>query len=110
MKKFFLLPILVLFIGCLASNNVDNSITNGTSSEEICYTGPMDLTVNMKTVDNYETVRLSDNSDRIIFLDNVGNYTFKNNDGVTFIKVSPNRAFVEFVPGRKIELKAISCN
>ncbi|WP_180039447.1 MULTISPECIES: hypothetical protein [unclassified Acinetobacter] len=88
-----------------------NDIAIAQDEQVIHFTGPQDLTIELKTKDNFETAQLTDNSDRVYELkravsgsgvrlanDQGVSIHFKNFNGV-------NEGTVELVKDKPIEIK-----
>lgn len=111
MKKILiLLATLTFFVACSKeTGNQELVLDDNIIPAELCYVGPHDLTISIKTKDNFKTVEMQDNSERIFTLVNNGLDKFTNENGVTFVKLPKKVAYAELVPGKKIALKEIKC-
>lgn len=71
------------------------------------FTGPYDLTLTLKTKDNFATATMTDNSDRSFELKeavSASGMKLANQDGVS-IHIKNGEGVVELVPGKPINIK-----
>lgn len=86
------------------------------ANQEIHFTGPNDLTLTLRTTDNFETAELTDNSEEIRQLKRVisgSGIRLANDAGVSIhFKESNgvNEGTVELVKGKPIEVKEFKAN
>lgn len=111
MKKVLLfLTISALFVACSKeAGNQELVLDDNIIPAELCYVGSHDLTINVKTKNNFKTIEMQDNSERIFTLTNNGVNKFTNDQGIVFVKLPKGKAYAELVPGKKIALKEIKC-
>lgn len=75
-------------------------------TQVINFVGPMDLTIQLKSSDNFETATLADNSDRVIYLKAAvsgSGVRLANDDGVS-IHFKNGEGVVEFVKDKPISI------
>lgn len=114
MKHLLILPLVAIaLLGCNAtqgtkpSTTIKDKVVAKINTKVVHFVGPMDLTLQLKSQDNFETAVMTDNADRsfqmkavpaasgVRMTDGKGvSIHFKNGEGV-----------VEFVKGRPIDIK-----
>lgn len=75
-------------------------------TQVINFVGPMDLTIQLKSSDNFETAEMTDNSGRVIHLKAAvsgSGVRLANDDGVS-IHFKNGEGVVEFVKGRPVNI------
>ena len=75
-------------------------------TQVINFVGPMGLTIQLKSSDNFETATMTDNSDRVIHLKAVvsgSGVRLANDDGIS-IHFKNGEGVVEFVSGKPISI------
>lgn len=85
---------------------VENVPNIPTETQVINFVGPMDLTIQLKSSDNFETAIMTDNSDRVIHLKaavSASGVRLANNDGVS-IHFKNGEGIVEFVKDKPINI------
>lgn len=88
----------------IAQNNVTNNAPAKT--QVIYFTGPMDLTLELKSSDNFETAELVDNSGKVHHLKQTvaaSGVRLANEEGV-LIHFKAGDGVVELVPGKPISI------
>lgn len=96
---------------CTTNHGKDVSqekVVSGTSSniQVIHFTGPMDLTIELQSADNFETAQMTDNSGKIYHLKRAvsgSGVRLANDDGVS-IHFKAGDGVVELVPGKPISI------
>lgn len=76
------------------------------NTQVIYFTGPMDLTIALKSSDNFETAEMTDNSDKVYYLKSVvvgSGVRMENEDGIS-IHFKNGDGFVELVKGKPISI------
>nr|WP_174505589.1 hypothetical protein [Acinetobacter sp. Marseille-Q1620] len=94
------------------SNALATDQSNVTTSQVVNFTGPNDLTIELKTSDNFETAEMTDNSDKTYHLKRVvsgSGVRLANDEGVS-IHFKGSEGSVELVPGKPIEIKELKAN
>ena len=112
MKWMLVMPLVVLAVlGCSAAQPLQSGAAQSQAAalntQELHFVGPMDLTITLKTQDNFESAVMTDNADRAFQMRSVpaasgirmadgkgASIHFKNGEGV-----------VELVKDRPIEIK-----
>lgn len=112
MKWMLAMPLVVLVVlGCSATQPLQSGAAQSQAAalktQELHFVGPMDLTITLKTQDNFESAVMTDNADRAFHMRSVpaasgirmadgkgASIHFKNGEGV-----------VELVKDRPIEIK-----
>ena len=97
--------------GCTANQNKDVSQEKVVSStpaktQVINFTGPMDLTVELKSSDNFETAEMTDNSGKVYHLKRAisgSGMRLANSDGVS-IHFKAGEGIVEFMKDKPISI------
>lgn len=87
---------------------VQDKMTNNTpaNTQVIYFTGPMDLTLELKSSDNFETAQMTDNSGKNYHLKRAvsgSGVRLANDDGVS-IHFKAGDGVVELVPGKPISI------
>jgi len=112
MKYFLSLTLLALAMtGCTSNPKnevVQDKVTSNTSAEThvINFTGPMDLTVELKSSDNFETAEMTDNSGKVYHLKRAisgSGMRLANDDGVS-IHFKAGEGIVEFMKDKPISI------
>ncbi|SPL72605.1 hypothetical protein [Acinetobacter stercoris] len=94
------------------SNALATDQSNVTTSQVVNFTGPNDLTIELKTSDNFETAEMTDNSDKTYHLKRAvsgSGVRLANDEGVS-IHFKGSEGSVELVPGKSIEIKELKAN
>lgn len=85
----------------------ENSVSSATPETQIInFVGPMDLTIQLKSSDNFETAEMTDNSGKVYHLKNVvagSGVRLANNQGVS-IHFKRGEGIVELVKGKPISI------
>lgn len=112
MKHLLGIALLGLAItGCAPNQNEkvaqEKIVNNATQNIEVLYfTGPMDLTLELKSSDNFETATLTDNADQTYHLKQTvagSGVRLANDDGVS-IHFKGGEGVVELVKGKPISI------
>lgn len=103
--------IVLALAGCSSypaeNTNQENSIPNATAETQVInFVGPMDLTIELKSSDNFETAEMTDNSGKVHLLKSAvsgSGVRLANNQGVS-IHFKRGEGIVELVEGKPISI------
>lgn len=109
--KYLISSALVLalaLVGCSQNPQQEKAqvSTAPTQTQVIHFVGPMDLTLQLKSSDNFETAEMTDNSDRVIQLKAAvsgSGMRLANEDGVS-IHFKNGEGIVEFIKDKPIHI------
>ena len=90
--------------GTVTQENTSNS--HAAEAQVVHFTGPMDLTIELKSSDNFETAMMTDNSDRTFMLKSTpaaSGMLMTDGKGVS-IHIKGSEGVVEFVKGNPIQI------
>ena len=100
----------ILLTGCNSTPNqtspVESTSSASAETQVINFVGPMDLTIQLKSSDNFETATMTDNADRVFHLKAAvsgSGLRLANDDGVS-IHFKNGEGIVEFVKDKPISI------
>lgn len=113
MKYVLAIPLIALALaGCNATqapkpSSTKDKVVAALHTKVVHFVGPMDLTIKLKTTDNFETAVMTDNSDRTFQMKSVPAASgIRMTDGKgASIHFKKGEGVVELVKGRPIDIK-----
>ena len=98
-------------VGCTSTptgkvTQENTSSNNAVETQVIHFTGPMDLTIELKSSDNFETAMMTDNSDRTFMLKSApaASGMFMTDGKGVSIHIKGSEGIVEFVKDKPIQI------